>query len=128
MIDTVFYPEPLVIQPNWPPVGTQSGVSVIGTSLFGRILDERNPSREIRFSQHAQERLRSRGIILSRSDLKNLAGAMESVAKKGGKESLIMQGDTAFVVSVANRTVITAMDRKSMIGSVITNIDSAAVI
>ena len=53
---------------------------------------------------------------------------MDSVAKKGGKESLIMQGDTAFVVSVANRTVITAMDRKNMAGSVITNIDSAAVI
>ncbi len=128
MIDKLFFPEPLVIPPTWRPAGTKSDVSVGTASPFARILDDKLPGQGIKFSQHAQERLRSRGITLSESDLKSLAGAIDSVAKKGGKESLIMQGDTAFVVSVANRTVITAMDRKSMVGSVITNIDSAAVI
>lgn len=128
MIDKVFFLEPLVIHPARKPVGTRSEVPAAGTSPFARILDEKLPVQGIRFSQHAQERLRARGITLSESDLKSLAGAMENVAKKGGKESLIMQGDTAFVVSVINRTVITAMDRNSMTGSVITNIDSAAVI
>ena len=128
MIDTAFFPEPLVIQPRWQPLGVVNGVSTVGTTSFASILDGKNPSQGVRFSQHAQERLRSRGINLSEADLKSLAGAINSVAQKGGKESLIMQGDTAFVVSVANRTVITAMDRKCMVGSVITNIDSAAVI
>ena len=124
----MFFPEPLVIQPTRKPVVISTDVPVVGTSPFARILDEKLPARQIKFSQHALERLRSRGITLSESDLGNLAGAVDSVAKKGGKDSLIMQGDTAFVVSVANRTVITAMDRKSMAGSVITNIDSAAII
>ena len=128
MIDTAFFPEPFVIQPNWQPLGTANGVSAVGTTSFARILDGKNSLQGVKFSQHAQERLRSRGITLSEADLKSLAGAITSVAQKGGKESLIMQGDTAFVVSVANRTVITAMDRKCMVGSVITNIDSAAVI
>jgi flagellar operon protein len=128
VIDSAFFPEPLAIQPNWQPLGIANGVSVVGTTPFARILDGKNLAQGVKFSQHAQERLRSRGINLSEADLKSLAGAINSVAQKGGKESLIMQGDTAFVVSVANRTVITAMDRKCMVGSVITNIDSAAVI
>jgi len=53
---------------------------------------------------------------------------VESVAQKGGRESLIMLGDAALVVSVRNRTVITAMDRASMQGNVFTNIDSAVII
>lgn len=128
MIDQVFFPEPLVIPPSTKPARTRTDVSVGRASPFAKILDDKLQGQGIKFSQHAQERLRARGITLSESDLKNLAGAMDNVAKKGGKESLILQGDTAFVVSIANRTVITAMDRKSMAGSVITNIDSAAVI
>jgi flagellar operon protein len=50
------------------------------------------------------------------------------VAQKGGKESLVMMGDAALVVSVKNRTVVTAMDRSQMKGNVFTNIDSAVVI
>jgi flagellar operon protein len=128
VIEEVFFPEPLVIQPIQKPLAVQSGTPMVGTSPFARIFEEKFPLQGVRFSQHAEERLRSRGITLSASDLKSLAGAMDSVAKKGGKESLIMQGDTAFVVSVANRTVITALDRKSMMDSVVTNIDSVAVI
>ena len=128
MIDKVFFPEPLVIPPTTKPASPKTDVSVGRASPFAKILDDKLQGQGIKFSQHAQERLRFRGITLSESDLKNLAGAMDNVAKKGGRESLILQGDTAFVVSIANRTVITAMDRKSMIGSVITNIDSAAVI
>ena len=57
--------------------------------------------------------------------MKQLEGAVDSVAQKGGKESLILMGDAALVVSVKNRTVVTAMDRQGMKGNVFTNIDSA---
>ena len=60
--------------------------------------------------------------------MKQLEGAVDSVAQKGGKESLIMMGDAALVVSVKNRTVVTAMDRQGMKGNVFTNIDSAVVL
>ncbi len=70
----------------------------------------------------------ARGISLSDSQLQKLQGAVENVAGKGGKESLIMVGDAALVVSIKNRTVITAMDRSSMAGNVFTNIDSAVML
>jgi flagellar operon protein len=82
----------------------------------------------VRFSQHAQDRLKARGITFSASDLQKLEGAVNSVAQKGGRESLVMLGDAALVVSVKNRTVVTAVDRDSMKGNVFTNIDSAVVL
>jgi flagellar operon protein len=50
------------------------------------------------------------------------------VAQKGGRESLVMMGDSALVVSVKNRTVVTALDKAQMRGNVFTNIDSAVII
>ena len=39
-----------------------------------------------------------------------------------------MMGDSALVVSVKNRTVVTALDKTQMKGNVFTNIDSAVII
>jgi flagellar operon protein len=39
-----------------------------------------------------------------------------------------MMGDAALVVSIKNRTVVTAMDRTQMNGNIFTNIDSAVVL
>ena len=50
------------------------------------------------------------------------------MAEKGAKESVIYMNDTALVVSVANRTVITAMDGSSAKENIFTNIDSAAIL
>lgn len=128
MVDQVFFPNPVQPgrqerpQPRKPAAGPTEGTP------FARVLDEKLPSQGVRFSQHAQERLRARNISLSANDLANLEGAVNSVAQKGGKESLVMMGDAALVVSIRNRTVVTAMDRMQMRGNVFTNIDSAVVI
>lgn len=130
MIDNgILFPQPIQapLRPKHPaavPGGAQAGSS----SPFARILDEQFAAQPVRLSQHALERLKSRGITLSDADLKQLAGAVDSVAQKGGKDSLIMMGDAALVVSVKNRTVVTAMDRQSMKGNIFTNIDSAVVL
>ncbi|SNB47054.1 TIGR02530 family flagellar biosynthesis protein [Geobacter sp. DSM 9736] len=127
MIDKILFPEPLTIgQAQKPNAKTQRPGEQ--NPDFANILGQKLPAGEVKFSQHAQERLRARGISLSETDMKQLQGAVESVAQKGGRESLIMLGDAALVVSVKNRTVITAMDRGSMQGNVFTNIDSAVVI
>jgi flagellar operon protein len=81
----------------------------------------------VKFSGHALERLKERGIYLDETELKKLEGAVSIVAAKGGNESLIMVGDAALVVSVKNRTVITAFDRNNLDGNVFTRIDSAAI-
>lgn len=128
MIDKIYFPEPLPINPVQKPAQPQPAKQGGAKSGFATILDGKMPTEGVKFSQHAQERLRSRGISLNEADMKRLEGAVDSVAQKGGRESLIMLGDAALVVSVKNRTVITAMDRGSMQGNVFTNIDSAVVL
>ena len=127
MIDnSILFPQPIQAPVRPKQTTTMPGAAKTGSSSpFAKVLDEKLPGQPVRFSQHAQERLRSRGITLSEADMKQLEGAVDSVAQKGGKESLIMMGDAALVVSVKNRTVVTAMDRQGMKGNVFTNIDSA---
>lgn len=128
MVDRIFIPNPIQVTTPQPASRPKQAGSVENRNQFARILDEKLPSQGVRFSQHAQERLRARGITLTESDLQKLEGAVDSVAQKGGRESLVMLGDAALVVSVKNRTVVTAVDRESMRGNVFTNIDSAVVI
>jgi flagellar operon protein len=127
MVDQIFIPNP--IQPGRierpqqkPAIGRTSGPS------FASVLDAKLPNQGVKFSQHAQDRLRARNINFSATDLAKLEGAVNSVAQKGGKESLVMMGDAALVVSIKNRTVVTAMDKMQMQGNVFTNIDSAVVL
>jgi len=127
MIDNnILFPQPIQAprKPAAPAPGTQQSG---GDSAFSKVLDQKLTGQPVRFSQHALERLKARGITLSEKDLKQLSGAVDSVAQKGGKESLVMTGDAALVVSIKNRTVVTALDRQSMNGHVFTNIDSAVV-
>ncbi|GFO67305.1 flagellar protein [Geomonas limicola] len=129
MIDnSILFPQPIQA-PVRPNPATPQGAKQTGSGTpFAQVLDQKLPGQPVKLSQHAQERLKSRGITLSDSDLKKLAGAVDSVAQKGGRDSLIMLGDAALVVSVKNRTVVTAMDRQAMQGNVFTNIDSAVVL
>lgn len=85
----------------------------------------------VKLSAHAQERLRTRGIELSGVDLERIGQAMDRIARKGGRESLLLGEKAAFVVSVPNRTVITAIPHDELRSDasrvqVFTNIDSAA--
>ena len=54
-----------------------------------------------------------------------LEAAVDKLAAKGGRESIVLVDQMAFVVSVTNRTVITAVDQAGMRDQVFTNIDSA---
>jgi len=128
MVDSVLFPNPIQIPVSRTP-GTQKPSTVGGSDTpFARVLDGKLPARGVTFSQHAQDRLKSRGISLSSDDMQKLEGAVDSVAQKGGKDSLVLVGDAALVVSVKNRTVVTALDRNAMLGNVFTNIDSAVIV
>ncbi len=131
MIDNVLLPNPLIVNTGRQQIkqSQQNQRKPDGTpSAFDQVLDQKLPaSQGVKFSQHAQDRLRARGITMNEAEIGQLNSAVSSVAQKGGKESLIMMGDAAFVVSVKNRTVVTAMDRSQMQGNVFTNIDSAVI-
>lgn len=124
-IEQIYFPNP--IQSVGRPVQQSKSYPVQATveTPFSKALDH---AQGIRFSQHAQDRLKARNITFSADQLQQLAGAVNNVAQKGGRDSLVMMGDAALVVSVKNRTVVTAMDRSQMRGNVFTNIDSAVVI
>ncbi|MGI6035546.1 MAG: TIGR02530 family flagellar biosynthesis protein [Limnochordia bacterium] len=93
---------------------------------FKALLDQ-ELKEGVRFSAHAQARLRSRGLELSQDQLKQLNQAVAKAAAKGARESLVLVGELAFIVSVPNRTVITAMAEPRKEGGVFTNIDSAVI-
>ena len=61
------------------------------------------------FSRHALERLQQRGIDLGEQTIQRLTGGVARAADKGSRDSVIFVDGTAFVVSVTNNTVITAV-------------------
>ncbi|MEM4409852.1 MAG: TIGR02530 family flagellar biosynthesis protein [Candidatus Caldarchaeum sp.] len=79
----------------------------------------------LKLSGHAQTRLASRGIALNREDWNRVLEGVERAASKGSRESLVMLDDVAFIISIRNRTVITAVMKDQLKESVFTNIDSA---
>ena len=82
----------------------------------------------VKFSAHAIERMRSRGIAMDSDTLAQLEKGIEKAAEKGSKNSLVLMGDSALIVSIQNRTVITAVDKNAMKENVFTNIDSTVIL
>jgi flagellar operon protein len=81
----------------------------------------------LRFSKHALERVRRRGIALDPTTLGRLHEGVGRAAGKGSRDSLVLVDGTAFVVSVPNRTVVTAVGSEHMREHIFTNIDSAVI-
>jgi flagellar operon protein len=81
----------------------------------------------VQFSKHALARVQRRGIELDSSTLGRLSQGVDRAASKGSRDSLVLVDGTAFVVSVNNRTVITAVGSEHMKENVFTNIDSAVI-
>ncbi|MBU1101680.1 MAG: flagellar protein [Bacteroidetes bacterium] len=79
---------------------------------------------KVKFSAHAQKRLESRNIFLNSNELSKIQTAVEKAESKGSKDSLVMMDNTAFVVNVPNRTVVTALQVGQDNDNVFTNIDS----
>ena len=82
----------------------------------------------LKFSNHAIERMRTRGVSFTPEQMTKLESAVKKAAEKGGKDSLVLMNDTAVIVSVKNNTVVTVVDKSSLKENVFTNIDSTIVI
>jgi flagellar operon protein len=96
---------------------------------FSRVLDEAlSGSPPVRFSRHAEERIRSRGIQITPHEMDRLNQAVRIAEARGAKDSLVVSGPLSYVVDVPGRTVVTALYGEQARGHVFTNIDSAVVI
>lgn len=82
----------------------------------------------LKFSAHATQRLRERQIHFDTDTLMKMNDAITKADAKGVQDTLVLTDKAALIVSVPNRTVITAMDRNNMAGNVFTNIDGAVII
>lgn len=79
---------------------------------------------KVKFSNHAMKRLESRNIHLGSEEINKINSAVDKAELKGSKDSLVMMRDTAFIVNIPNRTVITALQVGEDNENVFTNIDS----
>ncbi len=99
-----------------------------GTPTFASVLAHSTRAAEApTFSRHALERVNRRGIQLDQPTLQRLAGGVSRAATKGSKAAVVFVDNTAFVVSVPNNTVVTAVGSEHMREHVFTNIDSAVI-
>lgn len=83
---------------------------------------------DLKVSSHALDRLARRKINIKPEEVTLLNEAVSKAEGKGAKESLVLLNDLAFVVSVKNKTIITALQREGLRGGVFTNIDSTVIL
>jgi flagellar operon protein len=105
------------------PASTSTSVPVDGAGSFQAVLQDR-----LKVSGHAHTRLQSRDIQLEQAQWERVLEGVERAGAKGARESLVMVDDVALIVSVKNRTIITAIDQSQLKDNVFTNIDSAVVV
>ncbi len=92
--------------------------------VFEKTLEKANG---IKFSKHAQQRMKLRNIEFSGSQMKKLEGALGKAQSKGVTDSLVLVDEIAMVVSIKNRTVVTVVGRNELDDNVFTNIDGAVI-
>lgn len=96
------------------------------TKTFEEVLKQK--AEGLKFSKHAGERLATRNIYLTDSQIQRLNEGTQKASEKGIKESLMIMDDMAFIVNIKNNTVITAMDQTKKEETIFTNIDGAVII
>ena len=122
--------DPALLSPAAPIVAPErgtvpNGAGPLGGAAFDQVLARR--TSPVQFSGHALQRIERRGIDTSPQTLARLEQGVERAAAKGARDSVVLVDGTAFVVSVKNKTVITAVDPAHMRDHVFTNIDSAVI-
>jgi flagellar operon protein len=109
------------------PRKNENGLT-FANALEQALKTETDAPKGVDFSGHALKRLDSRNISFSSDTFERLNKGVSLAAQKGGNETLVLVDNTAFVVSVRNNKVITAVPKDNMTGNVFTNIDSTVII
>ena len=96
---------------------------------FAEVLKQNlEPGQDVKFSAHALKRIEERQLNMGEQTLDRLIDGISRLNEKGSKNSVIFLDETAFIVSVQNRTIVTALDKANNSQNIFTNIDSAAIV
>ena len=95
---------------------------------FEKELLAKSESGDLKISSHAMKRLQERSITMDGDEFMKLRGAVDKLANKGGKNSLVLTGKAAYIVDVPNSMIVTAMDKHSLSENVFTKIDSTLIL
>ena len=131
--------QPLKPSPTGPGSGTNGVRPAQKTAPFSKLLAGELATRSektgaskrppgVAFSAHASARLQERNITLTPHNLQRLDNGVQLAASKGSENTLVLMDDTAFIVSVKNRKVITAITKDAAVENVFTQIDSATIV
>ncbi len=105
----------------------QVQTSKTGQPTFGDVLNQIG-RKELKFSKHALDRIKSRNIQLTQQDITKISDAVDRAEAKGVKEALILMNDNVFIASVKSKTIITASSEDQLKDNVFTNIDGAVIV
>ncbi|MPM17912.1 hypothetical protein SDC9_64312 [bioreactor metagenome] len=109
--------------------GTQSTRSTGSTYTFEEVLREAAKKEEKpAFSRHAQMRMCERDITLTEGDMLRLREGVGKARQKGVQKTLVLMDQRAFIVSVPDNTVVTAMEGCDIKENVFTQIDGAVIV
>jgi flagellar operon protein len=100
------------------------------SALQGVLPSTVKPSAQspLKFSNHAIDRMQSRGIRFSPDELSKIESAVNKAQAKGAKNTLLLTDTSALIVSVKDKAVVTVMDKTQLKDNVFTNIDSTVMI
>lgn len=104
-----------------------TNVPKAGQPSFEDVLNQIG-KKELKFSKHALDRIKSRNIELTQQDLTKISDAVDKAEAKGVKEALILMNNNVFIASVKSKTIITASSDEQLKDNVFTNIDGAVII
>jgi len=113
------------------PADKSTETKKIGESdkSFAEVLNDRiDGEHSIEFSAHAIRRMNQRNIQMNAEKFARLTKGVAKIEDKGGKNSVVLMDDEAYVVSVKNKKVITAMPGEKTKNNVFTNIDSMTIV
>lgn len=104
--------------------------------LFKEALEKAKPSATagaagvspLKFSNHAVDRMQSRGIRFSPEEMAKIDQAVVKAKGKGARDCLLLADSAALIVSLKDNTVVTVMDKANLKENVFTNIDSTVVL
>ena len=119
---------PIPFHPNATKVPKQLETSIKNQSNFAQILDQYTAIEPLKISKHASERMQLRDISISDQEWNVITKKVSEAKQKGVKQPLVILDQATLIVSAANHTVITALDRHETKEQLFTNIDGTIVL